>query len=117
MSAVTKLGATFNTTTGTHTVVATPALNDLVVILIVNTGIATDPTVTDDNADGLGTYTQISAVNWTDTTSTASKIFLYVRTALVGSATSTTFSATGASSTGGGLVVLKVTSMTRTGAA
>ena len=113
MAAVTALGVTFDTTTGSHTVTATPAINDLIVIVCANTGITAAPTVSDNNADGLGAYTNI--VGALKNTST-DKAFIFIRNDLVGSATSTVFTVTGASSTGGGLVVYNVTSMIRTGA-
>lgn len=77
-AAVTLYGTGGDTNTGTHTVTATPAVGDLPCIFVVNTGITAAPTVTDDNADGLGTYTQVLAVDWNDATPTASKLFLYV---------------------------------------
>ena len=95
MAVVTLLGTvTFNTTTGTHTVVATPALTDLTVIVGGNTGIVTDPTVTDNNSDGLGAYTKITSAR---KGTNVDIMHAYVRNARIGSATSTTFSYTGAS--------------------
>lgn len=106
------LGTKFNTTTGSHTVTATPSAGDLVVIICANTGITTNPTVSDNNSDGLGAYTQI--VGALKATS-ADKAFIYIRNARVGSATSTVFTVTGASSTGGGLCVLALSNIDVTG--
>ena len=80
MAAVTALGVTFDTTTGSHTVTATPAINDLIVIVCANTGITAAPTVSDNNADGLGAYTNI--VGALKNTST-DKAFIFIRNALV----------------------------------
>jgi len=107
MAAVTLLGAaTFDTSTGTHTVTATPAVGDLIVIVCANSGTTTSPTVTDNNSSG--TYSEITGASALKNTS-ADKGFIFVRTAKIPAANSTIFSVTGASSTGGGLVVLKVT--------
>lgn len=108
-----RLGSTWNTTTGTHTVVATPAVGDLIVIICANTGITAAPTVTDNNSDGLGAYTQIVTAN---KGTNVDSMFLFIRNARVGSATSTTFSVTGASSTGGGATVWAVTGVGPVGA-
>jgi hypothetical protein len=109
MAAITLLGtATFNTTAGTHTVTATPAVGDLIVIVVANSGITTVPTVTDNNSSG--TYTAITSAR---KGSNVDIMHVFVRNALVGAASSTVFTATGASSTGGGLAVLKVTGMSR----
>lgn len=104
------LGSVANTTTGTHTVTATPSVNDLIVIVCANTGRVTNPTVTDNNSGGGGTYTQYQSAL---ARASADKMFLYVRTgALISSATSTIFSVTGASSTGGAMIVLAITGIT-----
>lgn len=119
MAAVTLLGAaTLNTTAGVvgtpKTVTATPALNDLPVIVTAHTGntstTATPPT--DNNADGLGTYTLVS----TRTKNTNSDVLcVWIRDARIGSATSTVFSHAPGVTNGGGLAVLKVTGMSRAG--
>jgi len=109
-----KLGSTFNTTTGSHTVTATPAVDDLIVIVCGNTGITANPTVSDNNSDGLGAYTQI--VGALKATS-VDKLFVYVRNGKIGSATSTIFTVTGASSTGGGLNVFAISGALEVGSA
>ena len=112
MATVTTAGSTWTTTAGAKNVTATPALNDLIVIIAAATGVTTTA-VTDNNSDGLGAYTQADTdrVGW----STSGHLSIWVRNALVGSASSTTFTANQASSTGGGLTVLRVSGMTHTG--
>lgn len=110
-AAITLLGtATLNTTSGTHTVVATPAVNDLIVIIRANTGnvVSTAPTDTQS-----GSYSFVtSALKATS----ADLMEVWVRTALIPAASSTTFSDAAGTTTGGGLAVLKVTGMPAAGA-
>lgn len=114
MAAVTLLGAaTFTTSAGTKTVTATPAVGDLLVLVLAHTGVASLAAPTDNNADGGGTYSLAGTVAVKATS--ADRLGIYVRDALVGSATSTVFTSTAPGSSGGGLVVLKVTGMLRTG--
>lgn len=110
MVATTLLGTTtFNTTSGTKTVVATPAVNDLIVIVAGHSGNTSVSPPTDDQG---GTYTLIaSAVKNTG----ADILGVFVRDALIPSASSTTFSHAPGSSSGGGLAVIKITGMTRFG--
>lgn len=110
MAAVTLLGQLFNTNSGTQTVTATPAVNDLIVIVTAHTGNTSAAAPTDDQS---GTYTEItSAVKATS----ADTMRVFIRTALIPSAVSTVFTHAPGTSTGGGLVVLKVTGMSKTGA-
>lgn len=114
MAVVSSLGITLNTTAGNHTVVATPALLDLIVIVAANTGriVAQAPTVTDNNTDGHGTYTLVtSATKLTNVDS----MWVYIRTDAIQRAVSTTFTAATASDSGGGLQVFKVTGMSING--
>jgi hypothetical protein len=113
-AAVTSLGSTYSTTAGAKTVVATPAANDLIVVIVQLSGVNTTPTLTDNNSDGLGTYTKIGSTFATN--GTVKCVMGFIRDALVGSASSTTWTMTPSGDNGGGLQVLKVTSMTRTGA-
>ena len=113
MATVTHGAATFNTTAGNKTATATPAVGDLIVVVAPATGVATT-VVADNNADGLGTYTKIGS-SFTGF-STAGDLSIWVRNAFVGSATSTVFTVTQTSSTGGGLDVYRVSGMSRTGA-
>ena len=115
MAAITHAVRTFTTTAGTKTGTATPALNDLIVITVACSS-TTDMaaiTVSDNNAGGAGVYTFIARY-WDATRDLW--IAFYVRTALIASATSTIFSAPIVGDTGGGLVVHRVSGMTRTGA-
>lgn len=109
--AVTFAGATWNTTAGTHTVTATPAVGDLIVIACANAAITAAPTVTDDNSSGA--YTNVASALHASSTET---MFFFVRTALIPAANSTIFTCTGVSSSGGGLFVSRVSGMTLTGA-
>lgn len=111
---VTSLGATFNTTAGNKTVTATPAVNDLIVVIAAASGTseanASTTSVSDNNSSGA--YTKIAE----SAAGSSPRISIWIRTTFVGSATSTIFTATQASSSGGGLEVLKATSMQRVGA-
>lgn len=114
MAAVTSLGITFATASGTETVVATPALGDLIVIVCAYTGLTTVVAPTDNNADGHGTYELgRSAVKNTS----ADLLSIWVRSDVIQSATSTTFTIAPGATTGGGLQVFKVTGMTIAGPA
>jgi len=113
MAAILLLGTqTFNTTSGTHTVVATPTFGDLIVIVAANTGNTSAAAPTDNNADGLGTYTQ---VNTCVKATSADTMKMWIRNNLIGSATSTTFSHAVGTSTGGGLGVFRISGLARTG--
>jgi hypothetical protein len=110
------LGAiTFNTTAGSKTVVATPTLGDMIVVIVAATGVASGLGVSDNNADNHGRYTQI--VSCVKNTS-ADQMAAFVRADPIRSATSTTWTSSGdGSSTGGGLYVMRMTGATLTGAA
>lgn len=114
MAAITGLGAaTWTTAAGNKTVTATPAVNDLIVVVAGTSGLAGGTTaVTDDNSSG--TYTQVDS----DRTgfSTTGVLTVWVRTALISSAASTIFTAAQAGSSGGGLKVYAVSGMSLTGA-
>lgn len=111
MAAVTLLGtATFNTTSGTKTVTATPAVGDLIVIVTAHSGNTSTAAPTDNNSSG--TYT---LVNTAVKATSADTMKVWVRNALITSATSTVFTHAPGTSTGGGLAVLKITGMSLTG--
>lgn len=112
MAAVTSLGSTFDTLDGTKLVLATPAVGDLIVIVTGQTDSATDTAPTDNNTDGLGAYTAIQ--NRSKASGTV-RLGIYVRNALIGSGTLTTFTHAPGTTSGGGLYVLKVTGMSRSG--
>lgn len=119
MATGTDAGGTWNTTAGNKTVTATPASNDLIVVVHGMSGWASgdDSVITDNNSDGLGTYTRIgtAAVPLSTGGGTAGALWFSVRNALIGSASSTVFTATVSGDTGGGLTVLRFSGMTRTG--
>lgn len=112
MAAVTLLGSLFDTNSGTHTVTATPAAGDLIVIITAATGSTVQQPPTDDNSSG--TYTQLQ--NALKATS-ADILGIWVRNAPIASAVSTIFTLAPGTTTGGGLAVLKVTGMSNTGSA
>lgn len=116
---VTLYASTFNTTAGivgvAKTASFTPAINDLPVLITAHTGnISTSATPpTDDNADGLGTYSLAE----TRTKNTNSDVVCaWIRDARIGSATPTIAGHAPGVTTGGGLSALKVTGMSRAGA-
>lgn len=116
MASVALLGSAFTTAAGDKTVTAAPTIGDLIVIVCANSGRTTaqDPTVTDNNPGGGGTYTQVQE-NTKNTS--ADTLWIYVRNDLIKSVTSTvfTFSPLAAGDTGGGLIVLRVAGMWRAG--
>ena len=74
MATVTLLGtATFNTTSGTKTVTATPAVNDLIVIVTANTGSTTTTAAPTDN-NSSGTYTVVNTAVKATSADTMQKI-------------------------------------------
>lgn len=114
MAAVTLLGsATFTTASGTKTVTATPAVGDLIVLVTAHSGNTSSTAPTDDNQSG--TYTQVGGGALK--ASSADVMRFWIRNRLIGSATSTVFTHACGTSSGGGVAVLKVTGMTRTGSA
>lgn len=116
MAAITSAGSIWDTNAGNKTVTATPVLNDLIVIFAPCTLAGGTTSCTDNNTDGKGTtpgYTQVQS----DFTgfSTAGVLTAWIRNALIGSATSTIFTANQPSSTGGGLLVYRVSGMSIVG--
>lgn len=100
---------TFNTTSGSKSVTATPAVGDLIIIITANSGSTTTTAApTDNNAGGGGTYTLI---NTAVKNASADTMQMWVRNALITSATSTTFTQAPGTTTGGGLLVLDVQGM------
>ena len=111
MAAVSLLGSTFTTTAGAKSVTASPAVGDLIVIFVQVAADSTFSNPTDDNSSG--TYTlagnQIGG-------GAGPSAAMFVRDALIASATSTIFSlANPGSDTGGGLAVIKITGMSKFG--
>lgn len=114
MATWTKAGETWNTTAGTKTVVATPALNDLIAVVAGASDMVAGDTITvsDNNSGGAGTYVRVGTASGGGT---VGRVDIWVRTALIASATSTTFTATITGDTGGGLTVMRLSGMTWTG--
>ena len=114
MAAFTSAGSSWVTTGGNTTVTATPVLADLIVVICGTSGVAGGTTnVSDNNSDGRGTYSRIVA-EWTGF-STTGRMTMWIRHHLIGSATSTVFTATQASSSGGGLQVCRISGMSISG--
>jgi hypothetical protein len=113
--AVSLLASLFTTTGGTSmaTASATPSGNNLLVAVCAVTGsVATDWAVTDSLG---GAWTKIAASRAQKGTN-VDEMEVWVRNALTSSALTVTYSHVSGSATGGGLVVLQATNMTRTGA-
>lgn len=107
-------GITFNTNSGTKTVVLTPAAGDLPVIIVANTGQKGAPGISDNNTNGAsGNYSLIASVL---KNTSADLMQIYIRNTLITNTTSTTFTMTPGTTTGGGLGVLMISSMARMGA-
>lgn len=115
MASVTAAGTTWNTTAGNKTVVATPAVGDLIIVIAGSSGLAGGTTAVSDNQAGppTGTYSQIDA----DFTgfSTTGVLTAWVRNQLITAASSTTWTASQAASTGGGLCVLRISGISIVG--
>lgn len=118
MAVGTNAGSTWNTTAGNKTVVATPAVNDLIVVVHGMSGWASGDTssITDNNSDGLGNYTLVAGTPpMAEGGGTAGALWISVRDWPVGSATSTTFTCNNVGDTGGGLTVFRFSGMSRYG--
>jgi hypothetical protein len=115
MATVVGLGATWNTNAGNKTVTATPTVNDLIVVVHGMSGWASGDTstITDDQS---GTYTQIGGNPLSTGGGTGGALWISIRDTLISSGVSTIFTATNVGDTGGGLTVLRVSGMSRTGA-
>lgn len=115
MAAATLLGAaTFSTASGTKTVTATPAFGDLIIIVTAHTGNTSATAPTDNNTSSPGTYTQITACACVKAASVDQMRF-WIRNNIIRNASSTVFTHAPGTSTGGGLAVIKVTGLARTG--
>lgn len=111
MATVSLLGRTINRIAGTKTVTATPAVNDLIVIVIYHSDPESWPNPTDNNSSG--TYTVVGDPLELHN---SRSVGIYIRNTKITSATSTVFTAPAPSvDTGGGLAVFKVTGMQRYG--
>lgn len=112
MAIVTLLGSTFNTTSGTHTVTATPAVGDMIIIIGVHTGSVSGNTPTDNNSSGA--YTQIQAAG---NNANADRLIGFRRNSFITSAVSTIFTLAPGTTTGGGLAVFSISGVDKTVAA
>lgn len=112
MAAVTLLGTvTFNTTAGSKSVTATPAVGDLIVLFCAHTGTAGSTAPTDNQG---GTY---SLVKTSTKAAGVDIIEVWIRNSLVSSAVShvITHNPNAGTTSGGGIVACKVTGMSRSG--
>lgn len=118
MATVAVLGTSvFTTTAGDKTITASPTLGDLIVIIAAATGVAGTVgalSVSDDQAGvNAAAYTKIFGTS--TGFSTAGGIDIWIRNKLITSNASTVFTAVQTSSTGGGLVIYRVTGMSIVG--
>lgn len=113
MAAVTSAGSAWTTTAGNKTVTATPAVGDLIVVIAGTSGLSGGTISVSDNQSPAGTYDQISS----DFTgfSTTGVLTMWVRNTLITAASSTVFTATQTGSSGGGLVVYRISGMSIVG--
>lgn len=111
---VSSLGSTFNTNSGTKTVLGTPTVGELLVIIVAHTGSTTSNNPTDNNPDGLGNYTLITSAVKASSTDT---MRVYVRNALIGNSSLTTFTHAPSGTTGGGLAVIRINGASKVGSA
>src|SRR5215831_1913299 len=103
-------GATFNTSSGSKTVVLTPAIGDVVIVFAANTGQTSTPTISDNNSDS-STYTTITTAL---KNSSADLLCAFVRDKNMINTTSTTWTMAPGTTTGGGLWVVLIRGMTKT---
>jgi hypothetical protein len=115
VASVASLGSSFLTASGTKTVTAVPTVGDVIVIVTAHTGYTGATAPTDNNSDGLGTYTQVGA-NAVKVTS-ADRMQMWIRNAAIGSGTSTVFTHAPGTTSGGGLNVLRIPGMSKVGSA
>jgi hypothetical protein len=113
MASVATVGNSFVVGAGNKTLTATPVVRTLIACVCVQTGSAVVGTLTDNNADGHGTYvTVISSIF----NASGDVTIFYVRNELIQSATSTTWTLTpGGVITGGGIQAFGITGMTIVG--
>ena len=116
MAGVTFGGATWTTAAGNKTVTLTPAVGDLLFVFCANSGRTTaqPPTVACD-VQGI-TFSQFTGTNGSYTKNTsADSGWVFIADSLCTAASSTIVTMTASSDTGGGLVVFRVSGMSRAG--
>ena len=113
MAATTFAGSAWTTAVGDKAVTATPAVGDLIVVIAGTSGLAGGTINVSDNQAVAATYTQAGA----DFSgfSTTGILTAWVRNRLITAASSTIFTATQTGSSGGGLVVLRISGMSIVG--
>jgi hypothetical protein len=108
-------GSILNTTNGTKaTPGGTPSVGDLLVVVTSHTGNTSSAAPTDNNSDGLGVYTQVLAAAC-QKASSADTVRVWIRRALIGSATSMVITHAPGTTSGGGITTFRLTGMTRVG--
>lgn len=115
---VVKLGTgSVTTTSGTKAVTPAspggdPQVGDLIVLVTVHTGNTSNAAPTDNNSSG--TYVEITGAACVKASS-ADQMRIWVRTSLITTSTSTTYTHAPGTTTGGGLFIFAITGVTRTG--
>jgi hypothetical protein len=102
--------ATWTTSNGSKTVTATPTVGDLIVIAVAHSGNTGFGVPTDNQS---GTYVAVGSTGVKN--GSADGFNFYVRTSLVSSAVSTIYTTAPGATSGGGLAVIRVSGLTRTG--
>lgn len=112
MAGINYVTTTLNTNSGTKTLsTGTLVLNDLLVVVTIQSGSNVEQAPTDNNSDGKGTYSLAASITW----STDKVVQVWVRNALIGNTTSCTVSHTPGVTTGGGVSLLRISGMSRSG--
>jgi hypothetical protein len=113
------VGDTFTTTAGNKTVSSAAAgIGDLIVVVSMCSGTGNTQAITDDNAGGGGTYTEVVTTSAGPTDGVNGKrLRCWVRNSLIAATGTTIYTNTITADTGGGLRVMRLSGMTRTGAA
>lgn len=116
VATITYVSATWTTTAGNKTVVFTPAVGDLLVVLCANSGRTTaQPPTVADATQGIG-YAQFTGTNGSFTKNTsADSGWVFISNSLCTVASSTTITMTQSSDSGGGLGVFRVSGMSIAG--
>lgn len=109
MAAITRLGQTINTTSGTHVIAVTPTAGGLIVIVTTSTGNTSGAAPTDDQG---GTYTLVATIV---KAASADTMMVWVCNRLTPAAVLTSYSHAPGASTGGSVAAWEVTGMTRYG--